>query len=222
MTSTHCASGSASEPHGDDPGELRAELRVRPRRPASCPLGAREGSKEVAAHDLVCEGGDCAVGCECRATVETDEGMRLVGKRIEEDCVCPVFRSYDCVASIEAVENGELVVAVSLSSRQVLTDVVADLRDRGATVELRSISEVGRTRNPRQLRIDASSVTAKQREAIEAAIESGYYETPREADLSDLADQLGVSRSAVSQRLTAAETTLVGALYDLESETRER
>lgn len=219
MRSTHSPSDVDSEPHVDDARELRAELRVRPSNPTGCALTRSHGTHEVVARDDVCVDGDCDPGCECRATVETDEGTRMVGKRMDENCVCPVFRDHDCVSSVKAVDRGELVIEVSLPSRDVLTSIVETLRDRGATVELRSISNVGASSSRRQLTIDANSITEKQREAIAVAIEAGYYEKPREADLSDLADRLDVSRSAVSQRLTAAESTLIGALYDVESST---
>lgn len=214
---THSTSDVGSEPRVEDRRKLRATLRVRPDESTGCALGSAGSGGDVIAHDVVCADGDCDPGCECRASVEIDGEIRMVGRRIGDGCVCPVFRSHDCVSSIEAVENGELVIDVVLRSRDVLTSIVASLRERGAAVELRRITEVGAASSRRRLTIDADAITDKQREAIEAAVEAGYYDTPRRADLSELAERLGVSRSAVSQRLTAAESTLVGALHDLES-----
>lgn len=217
MTSTPCASGSARTTPVEDSGSLRAELRVKPAADLGCPLGNSAGEGTVGAHDVVCRKGSCEFGCECRASVKTDDGSRMVGREIRDDCICPVFRRHDCVSSIEAFERGELVVVVFAPSRQELVAVVEDLRELKATVELRSISRTGTVDQRRRLTIDADDITAKQREAIEVAFEEGYYESPREADLADLAERLGVSRSAVSQRLTAAESTLVESLYELES-----
>jgi len=223
MTSTHCAPGSVAEPRAETREEgLRAELRVRPKDGHACPLGGEERERTVVSHDIVCPDGSCTAGCECRATVETRKGTRMVGAEMDGGCICPTFREHDCVASIEAVERGDLIVSLSLPSRTVLSDVIETLRDRGATVELRSIARAESARSKRQLTIDAESITDKQREAIEVAFEEGYYETPREADLGDLADRLDVSRSAVSQRLTAAESTLIEGLYELESSVSSR
>ena len=44
-------------------------------------------------------------------------------------------------------------------------------------------------------------LTDAQAEALSAALELGYFEVPRRATLTDLATELGVSDSAVSQRL---------------------
>ena len=57
--------------------------------------------------------------------------------------------------------------------------------------------------------VDLSVLTDKQREAVELALREGYYDRPREADLTVLADALDISKSAVSQRLRTAERKLV-------------
>ena len=51
-------------------------------------------------------------------------------------------------------------------------------------------------------------LSAEQDAAIEAALEHGYYETPREVDVGDLADRLGVPRSTLTYRLRRAEAHL--------------
>lgn len=63
----------------------------------------------------------------------------------------------------------------------------------------------------------ATSLTATQRETLLTAHEMGYYDLPRHCSQSELADALGVSASAISQRLRRAsgklvETVLTGDL----------
>jgi predicted DNA binding protein len=48
-------------------------------------------------------------------------------------------------------------------------------------------------------------LTEKQREVVEVAHELGYYETPREVSLSEVADELGVAKSTCSEILHRAE-----------------
>lgn len=52
---------------------------------------------------------------------------------------------------------------------------------------------------------DGEFLTEKQREVVEVAHELGYYDTPREASLSDVADELGVAKSTCSEMLHRAE-----------------
>lgn len=52
------------------------------------------------------------------------------------------------------------------------------------------------------------SVSEEQRETLRAAIEHGYYETPRQLTVVELAEVLGVPQSTVSYRLRRAEAQL--------------
>lgn len=51
-------------------------------------------------------------------------------------------------------------------------------------------------------------LSKEQAETLRAAVEHGYYETPREVDLNDLADRLDVPRSTLAYRLRGAEEYL--------------
>ena len=54
----------------------------------------------------------------------------------------------------------------------------------------------------------------EQRTALRAAVDHGYYETPRRIELSALAEQLDVPRSTLSYRLRRAEAVLATAFVD--------
>jgi predicted DNA binding protein len=51
-------------------------------------------------------------------------------------------------------------------------------------------------------------LSSEQAEALQAAVEHGYYETPRETDVGALADRLDVPRSTLNHRLRRAEEHL--------------
>lgn len=52
-------------------------------------------------------------------------------------------------------------------------------------------------------------LTPAQREVLMAAMETGYFDVPRTTDINELAETLGVSSNAVSQRLRRATNNLV-------------
>lgn len=56
---------------------------------------------------------------------------------------------------------------------------------------------------------DEGPLTDVQRETLYVALDAGYFEVPRKVTLTELADDLGVSDNAVSQRLRRAISTLV-------------
>ncbi|WP_290811876.1 helix-turn-helix domain-containing protein [Halovivax sp.] len=55
----------------------------------------------------------------------------------------------------------------------------------------------------------ASRLTDRQREVVLAAVEEGYYDTPRRCTLTELADELGIAKSTCSETLHRAEETIV-------------
>ncbi len=57
----------------------------------------------------------------------------------------------------------------------------------------------------------ASTIPPSQVAALRAAVDHGYYETPREIELTELATKLEVPRSTLSYRLRRAESHLASA-----------
>jgi DNA-binding CsgD family transcriptional regulator len=52
-------------------------------------------------------------------------------------------------------------------------------------------------------------LTDRQREALRIAYELGYFDIPRQASLDEVAAELGISASSVSERLRRAQTELI-------------
>lgn len=65
-----------------------------------------------------------------------------------------------------------------------------------------------------ELNDDPFELTDEQREALELALEKGYFEVPRRATLSDLAADLDVSQQAVSERLRRGTHKVMKELVD--------
>lgn len=57
-------------------------------------------------------------------------------------------------------------------------------------------------------------VSAKQREALLAAYDLGYYDTPSAVNGADIADQLEITQQAVSERLQRGAKTLIKNTLD--------
>lgn len=52
-------------------------------------------------------------------------------------------------------------------------------------------------------------LTDKQRDALMRAVEGGYFKVPRETDLKMIADEMGISHQAASERMRRATEVLV-------------
>ncbi len=68
---------------------------------------------------------------------------------------------------------------------------------------------------------DVERMPREQRAALRAAVERGYYETPRRIDLSELAAELELPRSTLSYRLRRAEAELATTFVDGEGALEE-
>lgn len=53
-------------------------------------------------------------------------------------------------------------------------------------------------------------LTSTQRDLLFAAVEGGYYETPRRCTLTELAERVGIAKSTCSETLQRVEETVVG------------
>lgn len=217
VTSTGTTSGDSAERRSP----LQIELLVEPDSDSSCSVLERAKAGEDVNQNLIFpEGGDEGQCCaEVTVDRERTTERRLVSSAVDERCICPVLNRVDCVSSIEMSDENGMLLSVTVPDREVIRALVADLRDHGATVKLRRINQLKRDQNDGTIELEADAITPKQREAIDLAIELGYYDIPRQADLEDLAEQLGVSRSAVSQRLNRAESRVIQNLYSVDNGT---
>lgn len=199
---------------------LRVQLAIEPNPDSNCALAGETDQGDVTQElrvDRDPDGGTpCCSSYECHLETAPSDGSaggrQYRTSSVERTCICPVFASGDCISRLKGVRNGEIIAVLTVPDRAALREIMQELDAVGATVDVEWL--VRSDKPEATTEIDVSDVTDKQREAIETALEMGYYETPRGADLSAVADRLGISDSATSQRLNAAETKLVRAFLD--------
>ena len=151
----------------------------------------------------------------CRAndteadTTEADD--RVITKyHTDEVCdYCPssVFSAYGCIPHFLRADDQSFFIKAFLPNSAMVSNLVADLNEVGSTVRLVSMTHTGSGEelSDEIYEVDVSALTPKQREALELAIEEGYYESGEKPSMESLADQLDISTSAFSQRLARAE-----------------
>lgn len=100
------------------------------------------------------------------------------------------------------IEPDCLRIAATCSCRDVLTGTFDYLRSNDLDVSVEKL----RTRPPDA---EESGLTEKQLEALVTAHEMGYFDESTCVTQTEVAEELGICRSAVSQRLRRAERELV-------------
>jgi hypothetical protein len=82
-------------------------------------------------------------------------------------------------------------------------DEIRTFWQRNNRFTLRRLTRDGKTKEPED------GLTTHQREALWTAYEMGYFEIPRTTTLDDVAAELGITASALSERLRRAQTHLI-------------
>jgi predicted DNA binding protein len=96
---------------------------------------------------------------------------------------------------------------------EILYPTRETLQDTSAYCEQYDLSftiEAIRTLNPGQT--TQYGLTPAQYEALTLAYERGYFSVPREIGLEDLADEIGVSHQALSERLRRGHATIINGV----------
>lgn len=157
-------------------------------------------------------------GCHVDVTVSDGDGTRVVHveDRVEPACPCPVFRDHGCIPNVREVTDEGFVVDVYIPDHETLRSCVDALRTRVANVELRRLRMDPRSGDENSVIFHLQELTEKQRQAAVRALAAGYYERPRKAGLGELSAELNISKSALSQRLTAVEAKLAKAAFGSE------
>jgi predicted DNA binding protein len=130
-------------------------------------------------------------GALCRARW-IDDGTGLVGAIVASE-----------VTVLDTTTDGaRWRIRVRATDRDDVSSLLELCRESGVEIELTRLA-------PESGPDPHDGLTDAQREILLLALESGYFEEPREASLEDLAGELGVSRQAVGTRLRRAYANLI-------------
>ncbi|PGF18118.1 helix-turn-helix domain-containing protein [Natrinema sp. CBA1119] len=97
------------------------------------------------------------------------------------------------------IQDGEATIDVT-GSRERLAELAEQLENFGLQYRIEHVRE----------RLHESQLLSdRQLEVIVAAVEAGYYDTPRRSSLTELADRLTIAKSTCSETLHRAEEAIV-------------
>ncbi|WP_224332659.1 helix-turn-helix domain-containing protein [Haloprofundus halobius] len=102
--------------------------------------------------------------------------------------------------------NKQWTFEVRASEQQGLSDFQTYCQENGIPVELTELHAISSIRSDREF-----NLTDGQRKALVLAYSRGYFDSPRDATQGDLADELKITRKAVSSRLQRGIRRLVAS-----------
>ncbi|WP_018257788.1 helix-turn-helix domain-containing protein [Halomicrobium katesii] len=200
--------------------DLYVVFEVDPSPESDCPLGDFDGRVDEIRQQFA--GDDCHTDttvqtsdCDCEPDSDCTEVVHTTST-VDESCPCAVFGEFGCVPELSAVTDERIVLETFLPDRDRLSELVDALKAVADGLRLRQLKRIENgtvERNRNTVTLDLFEVTEKQREAVTKAIGAGYYESPRETSLGELAADLDISKSALTQRLNNVESKLATAAF---------
>lgn len=130
--------------------------------------------------------------------------------------VLSAFRDIDLVLLSARGNETEWTFEVRAQDRSALTEFQAYCAERDIPISITRLLTLS------ELPAGDASLTDAQREALVAAYEAGYFDSPREATLSEVAEGIGISRQALADRLRRGHRTLLEPLVETERERTQR
>lgn len=122
-----------------------------------------------------------------------------------EPTLLAVIRRTGGMILTAVAEDDDWTFEIRFPTREAASRFYSEYDDGEHPITVRSTSSNGRASGETD-----DSLTPAQREALEHALADGYFEVPRKTTLIELAEELEISDSAVSQRLRRGLTTVLG------------
>lgn len=115
------------------------------------------------------------------------------------------------------LQNGGFEVVVTARDWDQFRSMADEIQATFGEFELLSVTQNEEPGEPldsgRLTEVLVSKLTDEQLAVLETAYTNGYFDIPRETSATDLANELDVAQSTVSERLRTAERTLLEVIY---------
>jgi predicted DNA binding protein len=128
----------------------------------------------------------------------------------DDSCPCELIGKFGCPVVRYVAREGSLTLVFHATDYDQLQKIVTELREHFPDVDIERLvrSPVG-DHHGDSVFIDRGKLTARQLEVLETAYEMGYFERPRQANATEIADTLGINPSTFSEHLAAAQAKLL-------------
>lgn len=125
-------------------------------------------------------------------------------------CPCACLGEFGCPIQRFVAEDGAVTLVFHAADFAQLQDVVAEFRERYETVDVQQLLQPPLEDAPSTaVFVDRGRLTARQLEVLQTAYELGYFERPKRANATELADELGISQSTLTEHLVTAQRKLL-------------
>lgn len=138
-------------------------------------------------------------GNDAVRSVETVDDHRLLVTKRSSGAVPIIRENHGMLERLSKFEGTVRVFDVVVFDRAAVRRIIDGLRDIG-DVRLLRLTRLGD---------ESAGLSSRQEEVIELALESGYFDWPRQVDAETLADRLGIAHATLLEHLRKAEKKIL-------------
>ena len=140
-----------------------------------------------------------------------DERVYRYDRPREGECACRTIEELDCPIADARAEDGVLLLTLHLPDLERLREVVSALDGVADRIEVRYLvhGAAGGDAVPDRTLVDRGRLTDRQCEVLRTAYRMGYFERPRDANASAVAEALDIAPSTFAEHLAAAQRKLL-------------
>lgn len=120
-----------------------------------------------------------------------------------------ILGATDATVLDAACEDGRWALRIRFPDFTAVSTFYNRCVEADVSLDVRQVHDMADEGNDRPY-----GLTDQQRQTLRIALDSGYFAIPREATLMDLADELGISDTAASQRIRRGLAALVAATLE--------
>ncbi|NIC00366.1 helix-turn-helix domain-containing protein [Halobacterium sp. R2-5] len=138
-----------------------------------------------------------------------DRHLYRVTHDADADCPCVCLGEFETPVDRFFANAGDLEVVFHARDFEELQTIVGEFRDRYPEVDIQRLVRAptgGTSRDT--VFVDRGTLTERQLEALQTAYDMGYFEKPRGANATDVADELDITASTFTEHLAAAQRKL--------------
>jgi hypothetical protein len=133
----------------------------------------------------------------------------------EERCPCECLGRFGVPVHRYEAAEGYLTVVFHVGEFDRLQEVVAELRDSYPPIDVQQLLRPPLEGSPEDsVFVNRGRLTDRQRQVLERAYEMGYFERPKRANATEVAEDLGIAQSTFTEHLMTAQRKLLGDILD--------
>lgn len=133
----------------------------------------------------------------------------------DKPCPCDEVQQFGCPLLDMYVRNEALVLIFHVPNIEQLQEILSALQENWSDVSVHRLIKSGQERAAADLvQVDRGRLTERQQEVIETAHEMGYFDHPKGANASEIAELLDITHATFSEHLAAAQRKLLASVME--------